>query len=111
MKQVVDHSHWDDDFFCLKKLIFQDKNGRPLEKTIPVVKNIELYLHHICTKRSLDLFSCKIKVGIDFGSESLKVGMYFIHIDDMDEDFENSSSKENFNSQNRVLILAMGNLL
>lgn len=104
MKKIVDKTHSEDSFFCLKTLNFQDKCGKPLLKTIPIVKDIETYLHHICTMRGLDPFDIQIKIGIDFGGESLKVGMSTL----LNEDHQLSETGSNLNSVNHVLLLAMG---
>lgn len=106
-KKIVELSHSEDDHFCLRKLTFKDKKGVTLIKTIPIVKNLESYVHHIFSARSLDPFESKIKVGIDFGQQSLKVGMSIIQLPDKDIDHQ-EDIKENLNSAKSVLLLAIG---
>lgn len=103
MKEVVQKSHAEDDFFCLRTLSFHDKNDLPLIKTIPIVQNLESYLEHIFISRSLDPFETKIKIGIDFGGNSLKIAMSVIQLGDGE-----AGLKNNLCSQNRVLLLAIG---
>ena len=108
MEKVVKKSHSEDQYFCLKTLPFQDKNENQIMKTIPVVRDIEQYLGHVYESRSLDPFEAKVKIGIDFGGQSLKVGMYVVKPGSSKDDPCNEACKENFNSGNRVLLLANG---
>ena len=108
MPQIVERSHLEDDFFVIKKLNFQDNKGKPMPKYVPIVKDVETYLHHVYDTRNLDPFQSKVKIGIDFGGDSLKVGMSVIKWENEDEEYE--EKKENLNSANRVLLLAIGNV-
>ena len=109
MKQVIEQTHSEDRFFTLKSLTFQDNKGNPIAREIPIVKDIEVLLYHVYTQRNIDPFDSKVKVGIDFGGTSLKVGMAVL--DWVDANDENSlPTSENFNSANKVIVLAIGNV-
>ena len=56
----------------------------------------------------MDPFQSRIKIGIDFGGDSLKIGMSVVQWHEEDEEFE--EEKENMNSVNKVLLLAIGNV-
>ena len=71
---IVEYSHQLDDYFDLVKLEFLDKEGQTVTRQVPVVKDATELVHCLHDKMGLDIRETFLKIGIDAGHGSLKVG-------------------------------------
>ena len=74
--KIVEYSHQLDGYFDLVKLNFLDKDGENVTRWVPVVNDPTKLVYALHDKMELDIQDTFLKIGIDAGHGSLKVGYF-----------------------------------